>query len=111
MTCRCWRARLPPCHTGSQKTPAPAHMKTHNEAMNVQGLYHRTKHSSLTERRADIRQDFLWQVAVLTSAEKEHNVYIHYNAQANQLFTNGNLQLNTSKPNPETEKSILCPIS
>jgi len=79
--------------------------------MNVQGLYHCTKHSSLTEQRADIHQDFLWQDAVLRSAEKEHNVYIHYNAHSNQLFNNGNLQINTSESNPETEKSILCPIS
>jgi len=86
-------------------------MKTHNEATNVQGLCHRTKHSSLTEQTADIHQDFLWQNAVLRSAEKELNVYIHYNAHANQFVTNGNLQINTSKPNPETEESILCPIS
>jgi len=28
MTCQSWFARLPPYHTGSRKTPAPAHMMT-----------------------------------------------------------------------------------
>jgi hypothetical protein len=49
--------------------------------------------------------------AVLRTAQKEHTAYIHYNDHENQLYTNGNLYINTSKPNPQTEKSISCPIS
>ena len=67
----CETASIPHRFTENPSTCTYDDITGHKVAMNIQGLYHRTKHSSLTAQTACINQDILWQM--LCSGQHRRN--------------------------------------